>query len=151
MALIIYPDALADSFITVANATTVINTLTLNEADWALLSVASQEILLRIAFNDIIDHTNPTTYPDPIDACVGEAQALMAVHDTVNSISGGAVTTTQQIKKQKAGPIEREFFESATAIRATSAVPNSAQACLSRLGYVFSSTSGLKQTILGRS
>ena len=147
MALIIYPAQNADSFITVADAKVVIDNYTLDGAKWDAKTLQEQEILLRIAYNDIVDHTDSTTYPDPLPACVGEAQALMAVHDLVNSISGGATSTTAQVKKQKAGPIEREFFELKTVVKSTTRVPDQAKRCLAGIGYIFPA---FGQTRLGR-
>ena len=148
MSLIIYPATDADSFITVADATTVIKKYTLDGDKWDAKTLEEQEILLRIAFTDIINHTDQTTYPDPLPSCVPEAQALMAVHDLVNSISGGAVGTQAQVKKQKAGPVEREFFELKTLPKSTQRVPEQAKPCLASIGYTFPS---FGQTLLGRS
>ena len=148
MPLIIYPAAGADSFITVADATNTIKKYTLDGNKWDAKTLEEQEILLRIAFTDIINHTDSSSYPDPLPACVPDAQALMAVHDLVNSISGGAVGTQAQVKKQKAGPVEREFFELKTLPKSTTRVPEQAKSCLSSIGYVFPS---FGQTLLGRS
>ena len=137
MALIVWPVQDSDSFVTVAQATLYAEMLTMNSVAWKALSIEDQERLLRIAYKDIVDHTDPTTYPTPLPACVGEAQSLMAVHDMVNSISSGAADTGIQVKKNKAGPIEQEFFESKTAKRSLSRVPEQAKKCLEDFGYVF--------------
>ena len=145
MALIIYPAVDADSFVTVAQASLYISLLTMNSAQWTALSVDEQEILLRIAYRDIIDHTDPLTYPNPLPICVSEAQALMASHDNVNSISSGvaATTTTGAVKSQKVGSIAVSYYDSksTSAARSVRRVPTSAQTCLADLGYVFVSTS----------
>ncbi len=155
MALIIYPDPNADSFVTVAQAGLYISILTLNSAEWIALPVDEQEILLRIAYRDIIDHTDPTTYPVPLPICVSEAQALMASHDNVNSISSGvaATTVTGAVKSQKVGAIAVSYYDTKTtsAKRTLSRVPSSAYACLSDLGYVFSiSSDKFKQIHIGK-
>lgn len=153
--LIIYPDPQADSFVTVAQAGLYISLLTMNSVAWSALAVTDQEILLRIAYRDIIDHTDPTTYPNPLPICVSEAQALMAVHDTVNSISSGiaATTTTGAIKSQKVGSLAVSYYDSKSTStkRTLSRVPSTARSCLEDLGYVFKLASeGLKQIHLGR-
>ena len=155
MALIIYPDPAADSFVTLPQAELYISLLTMNSTDWTTLSPDDQERLLRIAYRDIIDHTDPKTYPKPLPICVSEAQALMAVHDTVNSISSGVAATTVQgaIKKQKVGSVEQQFYDtkSTASVRSLSRVPAGARKCLEDLGYKFHLKSdGLKQVHLGR-
>jgi hypothetical protein len=85
---------------------------------------------------------------------VGEAQALMAVHDLQYGFSNTQSATTGAIKKQKVGPITREFYDVQGTVSAavTSRVPDMAKTCLATLGYaIASSTTGLKQTVLGRS
>ncbi len=153
--LVIYPDPAADSFVTLPQAELYISMLTLNGVEWAALDPTHQEQLLRIAYRDIIDHTDPTTYPTPLPVCVGESQSLMAVHDHVNSLSGGATSTatTGAVKKQKVGVVEREFYDVQGSAKAGTVyrVPAMAMKCLEGIGYVFSkkATTGLTQTILG--
>ena len=155
MSLIIYPDPAADSFVTLAQAELYISMLTLNGGEWKLLTPDHQEQLLRIAYRDIIDHTDQSKYPNPLPVCVAEAQALMAVHDHVNALSGGATSTatTGAVKKQKVGPVEREFYDVQGSVSTGKVfrVPPMAKKCLENLGYVFkkASTKGLSQTILG--
>lgn len=146
MALIIYPAPNADSFISLTDAKTVIDSRTLDGAVWDAKSVEEQEALLRIAFHYIIDNT--PELPATLPACVPEAQALMAVHDAVNGLSGGPQSTQAQVKKQKAGPVEREFFELKTQSKGVSRVPEQARSCLAAIGFVFQS---FNQTRLGRS
>lgn len=152
MALIIYPTENADSFISVNDAKTVIDTYTLDGAAWGAKTTAEKEILLRVAYIDIVQHTDPTTYPDPLPDCVPQAQALMAVHDVVNSISGGSVNeivSNGAIKSQVAGPIKREFYDTKdVSTKTVSRIPAQAQACLSELGYIMAR---MGQTTLGRS
>ena len=154
MALIIYPLTDSDSFITVADADIVIGKYTLQSAAWLALTPTAKENYLRIAYRDIIDHTDPTTYPTPLDACVGEAQALMAVHDLQYGFSNTQSATTGAIKKQKVGSITREFYDVQGAVQdaVTGRVPDMAKNCLTALGYVIAAkTSGVGQTLLGRS
>ena len=156
MALIIFPAPNSDSFVTLPQAELYISTLTLNGNEWKALTPEVQEQLLRIAYRDIIDHTDPTTYPQPLPVCVAEANALMAIHDSVNNLSGGATVTATKgaLKKQKVGTLEQQFYDvqGAVANKSTSRIPAMAKNCLDGLGYKFKShTAGLKQAILGRS
>ncbi len=156
MALVIYPAPLADSFITVADATIVIDKYTVNGAEWAILSVNEQEIYLRIAYRRILDGIDLTVDPLPtvIPTCVGDSQALIAIHDIVNNISATAgAGVTGEIKKQKVASLEVEYFQSDSGFVATeiNPIPDMARDCLSDLGYVFASTSNkFKQQRLGR-
>ena len=154
MALIVYPDPNADSFVTVQQADLYISTLTLNGNDWNALDTETKEVYLRIAYRNIIDNTDPTTYPDPLPVCVGEAQSLMAVHDLVNGLSEGTVTAEKgAIRSQKVGSIEQSFYDVKGYIEngTVSRLPEAAKPCLFDLGYDFSTIKGIKQTILGRS
>ena len=152
MALVIYPTDDSDSFVTVADANDYISSLTLNSSDWSLLSDDDKERYLRIAYRDIIDHTDPATYADPLPECVGESQALMAVHDLVNNLSSGVVSApTGPIRKNKVGSIEQEFFHTNERVGDINRVPDGAKACLSELGYDSTCIIGLTQLTLGRS
>ena len=157
MALIIFPDPAADSFVTVAQADLYIQMLTMNSAQWMLVAPDDKERLLRIAYRDIIDHTDPKTYPNPLPVCVGESQALMAVHDTVNSLSTGVAKTTVSgaLKQSKVGSISQSFYDTKTTGGSTTKVyrvPKSAWKCMQDLGYALSVTSDkFKQVLLGRS
>ena len=160
MALIIYPTADADSFISVADATTVIATYTLDSASWTALTLSEQEVYLRISYRDIVNHTdildtdtNLTAIPD----CIPEAQALMASWDVRNGLSVEAATDeTGSIKKNKVGSIEQEFYDVATTRydtnRTINRVPTSVVPCLEDFGYEFTpSIAGLTQLTLGKS
>ena len=157
MPLIIYPDPLADSFVTVPQADLYIGLLTMNSAEWTAIAPDDKERLLRIAFRDIIDHTDPKKYPTPMPICVAEAQALMAIHDHVNSLSSGVAKTTVSgaLKKQKVGSIEQQFYDTKTEGGSTGKVyrvPKSVWKCLQDLGYVLTIKSDkFQQSILGRS
>ena len=155
MALVIFPDPAADSFVSLPQAELYISMLTLNGAEWALLTPDHQEQLLRIAYRDIIDHTDPTKYPTPPPVCVAESQALMAVHDHINALSGGATSTatTGALKESKVGPISQSFYDTKTASSGGKVyrVPDMAMKCLEGIGYVFTKTQtkGLSMVILG--
>ena len=155
MALIIYPTADADSFISVADADTVIATYTLDSAGWLSITEAEKEIYLRIAYRDIINHTE--TLPDIIPDCVPEAQALMASWDLRNGLSAASVNDiTGAIKKNKVGSIEQEFYDiNSTRYdtdRTINRVPTSVVSCLENFGYIFTpNIAGLSQVLLGKS
>ena len=114
MALIIYPTADYDSFITVADAKTVIEAYTLYATQWNALTTTEQEVYLRIAARNIIDHVDQETNPFPeiMPTCVGDAQALMAVQDVVYGFSASVATEeTGSIKKQKVASLEIEYYD----------------------------------------
>lgn len=155
MALIIYPTADYDSFITVADATTVVEELTLYASTWNALSVSEQEVYLRIAMRRIIDGIDQETdpLPDPMLDCAGEAQALMAVEDVVYGISANVQPEVGSVKKEKVASLEIEYYDSVLGkTRMVSIVPAMARPCLETLGYdVPPNIIGLQQTTLGRS
>ena len=154
MSLILYPVTDADSFISVVDATATISKYTLQGAAWTALTDVAKENYLRIAYRDIVDHTDPLTYPTPLPACVPEAQALMASYDLQYGLSDTQTATTGALKKQQVGSIVREFYDVQGQIKSavTSRVPSMASSCLADLGYALpTTTSGLKQTTLGRS
>jgi len=157
MPLIIYPAIGADSFVSVAQADLYIGLLTMNSAEWTAVAPDDKERLLRIAYRDIVDHTDPKTYPNPLPICVSEAQALMAVHDSVNSLSSGVAATTVSgaLKKQKVGQIEQQFYDTKTSGGTSGKVyrvPKSVWKCLQDLGYAMAVKSDkFQQSRLGRS
>tara|TARA_R110000772_G_scaffold5454_1_gene19462 strand:- start:13986 stop:14453 length:468 start_codon:yes stop_codon:yes gene_type:complete len=155
MALIIYPTASYDSFITIADANTAVDSLTLYSTQWAAKSDTEKEIYLRIAFRNIDDHVNQTLtpYADPIATCVGEAQALMAIQDVVYGTSTPDTDLNGAIKKQKVASLEIEYYDvSSGKVISVPIVPPMAVPCLETLGYIFSvSVGNLSQLTLGRS
>ena len=156
MALIIYPTADYDSFVSVANATTVIASLTLYSTQWTALTDAEKEVYLRIACRDIVDHVDQDENPfaDPIADCVAEAQSLMAIQDVVFGFSAtDSVDETGAIKKQKVSSLEIEYYDTASSSMKTAPrIPTMAVPCLEALGYEYSPyVAGLAQTTLGRS
>lgn len=158
MALILPPDAAYDSFVSVVDATMYIETFTLDSAVWIALTVADQEIYLRIATRRIQDGVDQDVYPiDPaiLPACLAEATSLMAVHDLVNGISAGTATAsnTGSIKKEQVGDIVQEYYDTkSTTNTYVNLVPTLARPCLEDMGYVFPlGINGLAQLTLGRS
>ena len=156
MALIIYPTADYDSFITVADATTAIGELTLHSTQWTALTNAEKEVYLRIAFRNIDDHVDQDDYPypDPMTDCVGTSQALMAVQDVVYGFSASTSTAeVGSVKKEKVASLEIEYYDSkSNTMKYAQIVPDMAKPCLETLGYIFTPTyNGLSQSTLGRS
>ncbi len=156
MPMILYPLPNTDSFITVADATITIDSYTVNGADWAALSIPEQEIYLRIAYRRILDGIDLTVNPLPVvlPACLGDAQALTAVHDVANNISATAgAGVTGEIKSQAVASLKVEYFQSDSGFVATeiNPIPDMAKGCLADLGYIFVSTSNkFKMQRLGR-
>jgi len=151
MALVLYPDPNADSFVTVAEADDYISRLTLDFAQWDSLIEEDKERYLRIAYRDIIDNTDPDTYPDLLPECVGESQSLMASNDLIIGISSGTYSAQSNlIKRNKVGSIEQEFYSGYKLIKEPTRVPDQASTCLEELGYNTIKTTGVTQTTLGR-
>ena len=122
MALILPPSLNYDSFVSLADATVVIEALTLDGPDWASTPVDDQERYLRIATRNIkngIDLTINPIDPAVIPACLPEATALMAIHDIKNNISNSVVSTsvTGAIKKEQVGSIVQEYYDVAAGNR----------------------------------
>jgi len=149
--LVIFPDPAADSFVTLLEAEQIIIEYTLDHAKWTALPDTEKEALLRIAFKLINDNiVTPITVAN-YDACLKSAQTLIASHDNVYGLSKGAsIQTTGAIKKQKAGPVEREFYEP-DRITDNPLAPQIVYPCLDIYGFTLSRTSGFRQSILGRS
>ena len=151
MALIIYPTADYDSFVSVANADDYISSLTVYSADWTALSTDDKERYLRIALRTIVSGIDTDTYPlpDPMLTCAAEAQSLIAIHDLVNGLSTSKETSTGAIRRNKVGSIEQEFFEGK--FKHKSRIPAIAKACLESLDFDTNILYGVTQTTLGRS
>ncbi len=160
MALVLPPDTSYDSFVSLVDAATAIETYTLDSASWVALSNSNQEIYLRIATRRIEDGIDEDLYTidvTDIPTCLPEATALIAVHDLINSISGGAAETTGTgaIKKEQVGSIVQEYYDTKSSTDTSSSIntiPSIAYPCLDSVSFVFvSGITGLKQTTLGRS
>ncbi len=147
MALTIYPATGWDSFISTADATTVINNLSHHGDQWSALGETDKERYLRIACRYIVNHSVPEEeYPDPMPQCVGEAQALTAANDMANGLSASTgVRQTAQVRREKAGDVEVEYFRGA--VYGVPFVPPMAAPCLeTNMGFSVS----MSQVTLGR-
>ena len=146
--MILYPTTDYVSFITVAEADTIIGAYTLNFSTWDALDDTDKEAYLRIAFSIINDGLD--TLPDaPVSQCLKNSQALNAVHDVINGISK-PLTISQVVKKEEAGQVKVEYFEPSATATSNSYIHPLSKQCLADLGYVFP-ISGFGQTTLGRS
>lgn len=94
MALTIYPTAGYDSFVSLADANTIVASHTLYNTEWTALTDADKEVYLRIATDNIFlvistDSTDTyyldeTTYV-AADSCLPKVCVLMAIHDMSNN------------------------------------------------------------------
>ena len=158
MALVLPPDSGYDSFVSLVDASTYINALTLDGPTWDTVDEATRETYLRIATRRIVDGIDQDAYPideTNLPICLGEATALMASHDLVNGISAGSATASETgaIKKEQVGSIVQEYYDTKSVVNSyTSLVPTLSRPCLEAMGYVFpTSLGGLFQLTLGKS
>ncbi|MCI4437211.1 MAG: hypothetical protein JHC33_10440, partial [Ignisphaera sp.] len=88
--------------------------------------------------------------PDPV-GCLAETQFQVALQDVQYGFSAAAVKT-QEVKRQKAGPVEIEYFSSASGITAASTIPAYSEACLKSFGWVgdISTSTGVSTVRLTR-
>ena len=155
MAIILPPDVAYDSFVSLVDAQTHIDALTLDGATWSALDSATRETYLRIATRRIEDGIVEDLDPTNIAVCLAEATSLIAVHDLVNGISASStvVSDTGAIKKEQVGSIVQEYYDTKSSTDGyTSLIPTLAMPCLESVGYIFpSGLDGVRQTTLGRS
>ncbi len=106
--LIIYPEANANSFVSVINADAFINPL-LNYASWEDLSEDDKSRRLIATYEKFIlvkDFVPPT---DLVDSCLPEAQSRQALYDLV--YDPASASRSQQVRKESFGPMETEYFK----------------------------------------
>lgn len=166
MALILYPTTGYDSFISEADATTLISSYSLQSSQWLALDVPTREVYLRIATSKILsvvstDTENLSGYLDPSTyeastSCIPNSCALMAINDVVYQISAEINPNTGLISSEQVGDLKVTYFHGAnTSSRQLSSknknpFPLEVRSCLMRYGASFSS-SGIAQTTLERS
>jgi len=158
MALVLPPDVAYDSFVSLVDAQTHIDALTLDGTTWSAIDSATRETYLRIATRRIQDGIDPAVYvldPAAIPECLAEATSLIAVHDLVNGISASSTTVsdTGAIRKEQVGSIVQEYYDTKSSTDGyTALIPTLAMPCLESVGYVFpSGLDGVRQVTLGRS
>ena len=164
--LTLYPAVGADSFISLADATTIITANSLQSSQWTALTDANKEVYLRIAYTNIVnnisyDTTSLSGYLDPLtyvalDSCLPKSQAMMAVHDVVYQISSEINPNTGLISKEKVGDLEVTYVHGAnTSSKQLSSknknpFPSSVVKCLTTYGATILS-GGFTQSKLERS
>jgi hypothetical protein len=148
MALTIYPASGYDSFITVADADTIITANSVQSATWLAMTEIEKEVYLRIAtariFNVVsTDTSNEDGYLDSStyvasESCLPKATALMAVHDLVYGLSSEINPNTGVVSKEKVGDLEVNYFHGYTDKqvrgRKTNPYPSIAIPCLNYYG-----------------
>jgi len=163
MALTIYPALGADSFISLADATTTITANSLQSSQWIALTDANKEVYLRIAYINIVnnisyDITSLSGYLDPLTyvalySCLPKSQAMMAIHDVVYQISSEINPNTGLISKEKVGDLEVTYVHGAnTSSKQLSSknkyiFPSSIIKCITSYGAKISSNGFLQATL----
>ena len=133
--MIVYPLSGFDSYISEADALLLAPNY-VNGALWVALTPALQSAYLLQAFRTIqsLNGFVGPVDPNPV-GCLAETQFQVALQDVQYGFSA-ATAKTQEVKRQKAGPVEIEYFSSASGITATSAIPAYSEACLKSFGWV---------------
>ena len=139
MALIVYPTADYDSYVSLVDAETTITSYTTFGTQWLALDDATKEIYLRIAtarINDVID----STLLDGTDACLSSSCSLMAINDLVFEISSSINPNDGLITKEKVGDLEVQYQHSYSkrSSRNKNPFPPLVRTCLSGYGAEFS-------------
>ena len=143
--MILYPLADYDTWIDQPTAATLAANY-LNGAAFIALTVPEQEQYLMQAFrviNDLDGFIAPDdTLPDPL-GCLPEAQLQVALQDLQFLLTLGPSSGNQEIKYQKAGPVEQGFYESGITPKSGSTIPATANTCLESFGADIASGSGM--------
>lgn len=109
MSLVIYPATDYDSFISVANADTVIANNTLFDSNWTALTTSQKEVYLRIATTRILNVVDTSLF-DGTDSCLVKSCALMAVRDLVFEISSSINPNTGLVSSEKVGDLQVTYY-----------------------------------------
>ncbi len=135
MALIVYPAPDFNTYVSLTHADTIAETY-LSFTSWEVLTDEVKTRYLYQAFRTIKGlpgFVGPVD-PEPV-GCLAEAQVQIALNDVTHGIS----TTTevsQQVKKEKAGPVEMEYYENASGVYVPSIIPKESYTCLQEAGWV---------------
>lgn len=151
MALVIYPTADYDSFISVTDATGFISQYSIHYETWNNITTLEKEIYLRIAtdriFNAISTDTSDEAYLDSTtyvaeDSCLPKVCALMAIHDLIYEISASINPNDGLISKEKVGDLEVSYFHGngkyPKGARVKNPYPSETFKCLEGYGAQFS-------------
>ena len=145
--MIIYPDENYDSFISLAEADTIITENVIQYEEWLALPIATREIYLRIATTLILNVTKDLSIETYVAAqsCLPKACALVAAHNFVYGLSSEVNPNTGLVSKEKAGDLEVSYFHgnptSQAKSRVTNPFPITVTACLNSYGAQLSGAS----------
>ncbi len=138
MALIRYPLAGYNSYITAAEADVKAPDY-LNYSFWSSLDEATKSQYLLQAFRVIQSLEGFIAPIPPADAgCLVDAQLQIAMNDVQYGISLGTYET-QEVKKEEAGPVNMEYYQSASGAISPDIIPAMSVDCLKLWGYTGSS------------
>ncbi len=130
MALIIFPAEGCNSYVSNTDADTLAQGY-LTYPSWDALTPEVQDRYLQQAFR-IIQGLNGFTEPSAV-GCLATAQVEIAMNDNYYQISL-STTSPQEVKKEKAGPVEMEYFQTGQAFD-PSIIPPTSSACLKQNGW----------------
>ena len=137
MALIVYPLPNFNSYVSVTDAD-IIASGYLAYSSWTALDLTAQEVYLQTAFRYIqnLNGFEGPSLPELDLTCLPVAQTEIALNDILYGISS-STSTPQQVKKEKAGPVEMEYFESDAGAFSPSLIPANSTAanCLKTFGW----------------
>lgn len=150
MALVIYPTTDYDSFVSIADANTIIEEYSLHNDLWSALSDAEKEVYLRVGTDRIFsvistDDTDEayldSTVYDATTSCLPKSNALMAIHDVVYGLSTSINPNKGLITKEKVGDLEVNYFQGYSKNPksgiVTNPFPNIVKSCLETYGATF--------------
>jgi len=135
MALIVYPDVGFNSYISVTDADLKAVDY-LNNSFWTVLDEATKSQYLMQSFR-VLQSLEGFIAPIPpeLSGCLPDTQLQIAMNDVQFGISLRSYAT-QEVKKQEAGPVSTEYFESASGALPPTIIPPIAIPCLKTFGYV---------------
>ncbi len=135
MNLIVYPDTNYNTYISLIDAEASASDY-LFYPQWAELDEDTQSRYLLHAFRIIYDLNGFVGPVPPADAgSLPTAQLQVALNDIVHGLSM-STEVTQQVKREKAGPVEMEYYENPTGVYSASAIPTVTHKCLKSFGWV---------------
>lgn len=144
MALTVIPDTNADSFISVADATTIITNYSVHSEQWTTLTVNMQEVYLRIATQNILELiTVPSDY-DATTSCLPKACAMIAIHDIANNLSKDVNPNLGLVTSEKVGDLQITYKQYSSNKRIRTLYPREVRKCLTSYGVEFGSHNTIK-------
>ena len=153
MSLIIYPTEDYDSFVSILDADSYIQSYSVQSLGWIALTDEQKEVYLRIATKRILDIVDIDLLFDTND-CIARSCSLMAIHDLVYEISSSVNPNTGVVSKEKVGDLEVNYYHGNTQSRVmgrnTNPFPSSVKTCLNDLGAHLN-VSGINRATIVRS